>query len=49
MNMKEDVLISDVIKSVDEILLDLEVYYLLKHISKNALLEALEKENPKII
>lgn len=28
--MKDEILISDVVKSVDEILLDLEVYYTLK-------------------
>ena len=32
--MKDVILISDVVKSVDEILLDLEVYYTLKN-SKN--------------
>ena len=31
--MKDEVLISDVIKSVDEILLNLEVYYTLKNVS----------------
>ena len=31
--MKEEILISDVIKSVDEILLNLEVYYTLKNVS----------------
>ena len=28
--MKDEILISDVVKSVDDILLDLEVYYTLK-------------------
>ena len=32
--MKDVILISDVVKSVDEILLDLEVYYTLKNSKK---------------
>ncbi len=32
--MKEEILIGDVIKSVDEILLNLEVYYTLKNINR---------------
>ena len=33
--MKDVILISDVVKSVDEILLDLEVYYTLKNSKKD--------------
>lgn len=32
--MKEEILIRDVIKSVDELLLDLEMYYTIKNINK---------------
>lgn len=33
-NMKEEILIGDVVKSVDELLLNLEVYYIIKNINR---------------
>ncbi len=32
--MKEEILIGDVVKSVDELLLNLEVYYTIKNINR---------------
>lgn len=32
--MKEEILISDVVKKVDELLLNLEVYYTIKNINR---------------
>lgn len=32
--MKDEILIGNVIKSVDELLLDLEIYYTIKNINK---------------
>lgn len=33
-DMKDDILIDDVVKNVDEILLNLEVYYTIKNINR---------------
>ena len=33
--MKEEILLADVVKSVDELLLNLETYYILKNINRS--------------